>query len=256
MQFNFIDLLDTLTRYLWPAFRVGGLLLSMPIVSASFVPAKVRVLLLISLVYIIAPFNQILPSGNLFSLTSVTLIFQEMILGVLMGFVFELVFQSFIIGGQIIAMQSGLGFATLIDPASQASVPLISQLYLMLVSLIFIGLNGHLLVFQVLVESFQLYPVGKLFLSQNMLWELLVFSTWMFKGAILIALPAIVSLLLVNLSFGVMTRAAPQLNIFSIGFPITLTLGVIIIYVTLYGVLPHVQTSMEHAFEMLRVILR
>ena len=142
-------------------------------------------------------------------------------------------------------MQAGLGFAVMVDPSSRASVPLISQFYLMMVTLVFLSLNGHLVVLDTLIESFRIMPIGNITLENSIVWKVILFSGWMFKEAVLISIPAILSLLIVSLSFGIMTRVAPQLNIFSLGFPITLLMGIAIIKIGLPGVGAQIADSIE-----------
>lgn len=181
---------------------------------------------------------------------------QELLLGLLMGFVLQIVFQVFILGGQIISMQAGLGFAVMVDPTSNASVPLISQLYLMVTTLIFLALNGHLAILETLIESFRIMPIGKSSLDPSVVWSTIMFSGWMFKEAVLISIPAILSLLIVSLSFGVMARVAPQLNLFSLGFPITLLMGFVIIKIGLPTVGTEMVESIKHGIQFITGILR
>lgn len=177
---------------------------------------------------------------------------QEIFFGILMGFILQIVFQSFVIAGQIIAMQSGLGFAVMVDPASRASVPLVSQLYLNLLTLIFLSMNGHLALLDAFLESFKMLPPGQKILDLNTLWRVIIFSGWMMKEAVIVALPAILSLLIVNLSFGIMARVAPQLNIFSLGFPITLLMGMVIVYCSISGIVGQMQDSLMEGMQMVK----
>ena len=248
MDIDYQLFIQKISQYIWPIFRITGVFITLPVLSTAVVPAKIRAVLVIFMSIISAQFISPGLSFEFFIPSQIAYIATELLLGLLMGFIFQMVFQAFIIGGQIVAMQSGLGFATMVDPASQANVPLVSQFYLMLVTLVFLALNGHLIVIDILVRSFNTLPIGGLEFDQSLFGQVLEFSVWMFKAAVMVALPAIISLLVVNISFGVMTRAAPQLNIFSIGFPITLTLGIVIIYMSLYGVLPHIRLTLDHGF--------
>ena len=245
------DLIHSFSIYVWPLVRLSGFALSLPILSSAVTPAKIRLLFVIYLALIIAPLHPEWPSLLSVSAFSMISLVKEFFIGLLMGTIIQFVFQAFVIGGQVIAMQAGLGFATLIDPASKSSVPLLSQFYLMFITLVFLALDGHLVMIDYVVKSFTLQPLGATTITTNTLWQLIMFSGWMFKGAIYLALPAIVSLLMVSLSFGIMMKAAPQINIFSVGFPITLMLGIIIVYVSLGGVLPHVKTLLNEAFSSL-----
>lgn len=249
------EIIHVVASFVWPLFRLSGLAVSMPILSSAMTPKKVRLMFVIFLAVIISKLHPEWPMTFSFSTLGTLGMVKEFMIGLMMGSIIQFVFQAFVIGGQVIAMQTGLGFAVLIDPSSKASVPIISQFYLMLVTLVFLSFNGHLIMIDMVVNSFTHQPLGAHGLTRDTLWQLLIFSGWMFKGAMYLALPAIISLLMVSISFGIMMKAAPQINIFSVGFPITLMLGVIIVYVTLGSTIPHVKTLHEQAFQYLEGIL-
>lgn len=249
-------LIHTISIYIWPMIRLSGFVLTLPVISSAVLPARIRLVFIVLLAVIVAPLHQEWPSLLSFTAIGVLAICQEFFIGLLMGFTIQIVFQSFILGGQVIAMQAGLGFATLVDPASKTSVPLVSQFYLMLVTLVFLLVDGHLLMIEYVVKSFDVQPLGMTKIGISTLWQLISFSAWMFKGAILLALPAIVSLLVVSLSFGIMMKAAPQINIFSVGFPLTLILGVIIVYVTTNGILPHIKMLLNEGITTAQEMIR
>lgn len=256
MDFDYQTLIRAISQVVWPFARIGGLILTVPVFSSVLLPSRVKIILLFVLSWICAP---LVPAElTLLNFNGLYLMYiaQELLLGVLMGFVLELVFQVFIVGGQIISMQAGLGFAVMTDPASKASVPLVAQLYLMMMTLVFLALNGHLAVIEALMESFKLMPVGHVSVSQSMLWNVIMFSGWMFKKALLISIPALLSLLVVSLSFGVMARAAPQLNIFSLGFPITLLMGMVIIKIGLPSVAAQMVDIIEDGMRFVVGMLR
>ncbi len=143
----------------------------------------------------------------------------------------------------------------MVDPANGVNVTVISQFMTMLVSVLFLLMNGHLVVFEVLTESFTTLPVGNA-LMVNQFWELAGRLGWVFSAGLLLILPVIAALLVVNIAFGVMTRAAPQLNIFSIGFPLTLVMGMFIFWVGLADVLSHYQALASEALQWLRELAR
>ena len=256
MSLNINHLIHALSIYIWPMVRVAGFTLAMPIINNATTPMKVRLIFSLYLILIIAPLHQEWPSLIDFNQVGLVGLFKEFFIGLAIGYCIQLVFQSFIVGGQIIALQAGLGFATMVDPATKLNVPLISQLYLFLVTLIFLLLDGHLVMIELLVKSFEIQPLGKSTMGISSIWQLVMFSGWIFKGAMIIALPAIISLLVVSLSFGVMTKAAPQINIFSIGFPLTLILGIIIVYISLNSFLPHAKSILNEGMETAREIIK
>jgi len=255
MQFSHETIILYLSQLWWPIPRISGLFLAMPVVSSALMPMRVRVIFALGLALLIAP---VIPTSmTLLNFQPVYVLFvaDEILLGLLMGFVVQLVFQVFILGGQVIAMQTGLGFATMVDPASKASVPLISQFYLMLVTLTFLALNGHLALLDALLSSFKLLSPGQMHVELSSIGAVLNFSGWMFKEAVLVALPAISALLIVSVSFGVMTRVAPQLNIFSLGFPMTLLMGMVIISISLPGVAAQIADSLEQGMLLIKGLL-
>ncbi|HAU2286496.1 TPA: flagellar biosynthetic protein FliR [Legionella pneumophila] len=256
MNLDYQTMIRLMSQFIWPMVRIGGLMLTVPVLSSALLPARIKILFVFTLscvCFTYVPNN--LSFENFNGLYLVYLV-QELLLGLLMGFVLQIVFQVFILGGQIISMQAGLGFAVMVDPTSNASVPLISQLYLMVTTLIFLALNGHLAILETLIESFRIMPIGKSSLDPSIIWSTIMFSGWMFKEAVLISIPAILSLLIVSLSFGVMARVAPQLNLFSLGFPITLLMGFIIIKIGLPTVGTEMVESIKHGIQFITGILR
>ncbi|CEK11278.1 flagellar biosynthetic protein FliR [Legionella hackeliae] len=251
MNINYPEMINLFSKVVWPLPRISSLFLTMPLISSIMVPARIRVIFAMVLAFLCAPTIADNLSFLQFDGRYIGFVSYEILLGILMGFILQIVFQIFILGGQIIAMQAGLGFAVMVDPASKASVPLISQFYLMMISLIFLSLNGHLAILNALLSSFREMPIGHVEISQSMLGSILNFSGWMFKEAVLVALPAILALLIVNLAFGVMTRVAPQLNIFSMGFPLTLLMGMVIIHFSLPGVSAQIADSLEQGMQVI-----
>lgn len=237
LEVSSAELTAWIGAYLWPFFRIGATLMAMPVIGTRNVSVRFRVLLAILITVIVAPLLPAMPAVDPLSGEGILITFHQILIGVAIGFVFQLVFQVFILAGQIIAMQAGLGFASMMDPQSGASVPVVSQFYSVLVTLVFLALNGHHAIIEAAVRSFELMPVAAQGLHRDAMWQLVLWGSDMFAGAVSISLPAVAALLLVNIGFGVMTRVTPQLNIFAVGFPITLIVGFIVMYFTLASVL-------------------
>src|SRR5690554_6765844 len=218
--------------YLWVFFRIGAVLMTMPVIGTQLLPMRIRLYLALALTALVAPQIAEVPQLEPLALSTWVVIAEQILIGASMGFLLQLLFQIHVIAGQIVAMQMGLGFASMNDPAMGISVAVVAQVFTMLVTLLFLALNGHLVVIEVLVESFTTLPIGQTLQAVDFHTLVLRFS-WVMASALLIGLPAITALLIVNLSFGVMMRAAPQLNIFSIGFPLTLVFGLFILWVLL-----------------------
>jgi flagellar biosynthesis protein FliR len=241
--------------FLLPLFRITAMLMFMPIIGTQLVSARVRLYLALAICLVIMPTLPPIPVIDAINLQAFIWIAQEILIGAMLGFVLQLFFQVFAIAGQIVAMQMGLGFASMVDPANGISVPVIGQVFMILVTLLFLAMNAHLVVFEVLTESFFTLPVGSGFLVDNY-WEIANKLSWVLGAALLLVLPAITALLVVNLAFGVMTRAAPQLNIFSIGFPLTLVLGLVIVWIGMADILAQYQVYASEALQFLREMAR
>jgi flagellar biosynthetic protein FliR len=246
------ELTQWITGFLWPFFRVAALVTMAPILGVRTVPMRFRVGIALALTLVIAPLLPPGPAIDPLGAQGVLIIGCQILVGLAMGFVVRLVFSAVETGGNLIGQTMGLGFAQMMDPANGVTVPVISQFYTVLATLMFLILNGHLILINILVDSFQVIPVALDTISENGLWVLLTWSGWIFKGALIISLPAVAALLLVNAAFGVMMRAAPQLNIFAIGFPITLMLGFVFMLFSLPLFVPQFSGMLDNAFETIR----
>lgn len=240
-----------LGAFMLPLFRIAAMLMVMPIIGTQLVPVRIRLYLALAISVVLVPTLPPMPEVDALSLPMMLLIAEQILVGVMMGFMLLLMFHVFAVAGQIIAMQMGLAFASMVDPANGVSVPVLGQFLLMLSTLLFLAMNGHLVAFEILAESFVTLPVGEAFLLDRY-WLLAGKLSWVLGAGLLLALPAVTALLVVNIAFGVMTRAAPQLNIFSIGFPLTLVLGMVIFWLSLADILAHYQAIASDALQQLR----
>ncbi len=243
-------------RYIYPFARITGLLMVMPLIGTRMVSQRVRIILAMFITLVVTPVLPPMPPFEGVSLAAFIIILQQLLIGIVLGFVIEVLNQVFVIAGQLIAMQTGLGIATTVDPAQGASVVVVSQWFLFMVSLVFLSLNGHLVVIEVLIESFRTLPIGFTSFSAEQMGLLVEWTGWMFAAAVIISLPAMTALLVVNLAFGVMTRAAPQLNIFALGFPVTMIVGIFIIWLNMADMAVGYQNHMETLFEFLKKLVR
>lgn len=236
--------------FMWPMFRVAGLLSIMPVLGGGEVPVKVRVGLAFMITLLIAPSLPPVPQLDPLSIDSIIISLQQLLIGVAMGLMVLIVFNAVTMAGESIAVTMGLGFAMLNDPQNGSQVPTVSQFYLILATLLFLAFNGHHAIVMLLHTSFTLMPVGQS-LGEGALWLLVGWGAIVFKGALTIALPALAAMLTVNIIMGVITRAAPQLNLFSVGFPITMTVGFLAILFTL----PSFQVSFESLLTLVEVTI-
>ena len=257
MQFTSAEITGLIGSYIWPFFRIAALVMAAPIFSSNFVSVRSRLLIALALSIVIVPtIPDVAPAVEPLSGAGLLIVAHQILIGVCMGFMLQLLINAFIIAGQIIAMQMGLGFASMIDPQNGVTVPVISQFYLIFVTLVFISLNGHLILIQVISESFVTLPVLPTGLPVNSLRDIVAQASWMYAAAVIVALPAIGSLMMVNLSFGILSRAAPQISPFSIGFPMTIILGFAIIFVTLPNISSHFVTMTDQMLQMTRALVQ
>lgn len=222
-----MQIADTLQATIWALLRVSGVILIAPLLGAVFVPARVRVLIGLVLAVAMLPIVGELPTYSPLSATGLYTIAQEIIIGVAIGFILKLAVEAAVFAGQVISIGMGLSFATVVDP-QQGGTPLLGRFYIIIATLLLLSVNAHLALIQIVADSYSLVPIGSGGISAVEAWAIVQFASLMFVGAMKLALPAVVAILMVNVSFGVVSRAAPTLNLFAVGFPITLLTGFIV----------------------------
>jgi flagellar biosynthesis protein FliR len=232
--------------------RIAAFVGVAPIFGTPYVPARVKVGIALALAVMVVPILPKFQYTDPLSLAGIVTTIQQVLIGVLLGFVVSLVFSALIIGGQLVAQLMGLGFASMMDPQNGVDVPVVGQFYTVLATIIFLITNGHLILVDTLVGSFKSMPIGDHGFFLEKIWQVVLWSKWMFIAALVIALPAITTLLLVNIAFGVMTRASPQLNIFAVGFPITILLGFMAMLASMPYFVPKLQDIFNQTFYFLR----
>lgn len=241
--------------YLWPLFRIASFFMVVPLFGSNLVNQRARLGLSLAVTLVVAPVLPVMPEFSGMSVESYLIIVQQILIGAGLGFVIQLLFQVFILGAQMIAMQMGLGFASATDPVNGVSVVILGQMYLTLVMLLFILMDGHLVLIDVLARSFTHLPVGFDGLGSGGYWRLAMSGTWLFSSALLMALPAVTALLVINFAFGIMTKAAPQLNIFAIGFPFTMVMGLFIVWASQSGFLTQYLRFSDYALDFMASLM-
>lgn len=233
MTFTDAELADAITAWLFAFVRVGAVLTAAPVFSAASVPARFRVLLAVAITILVEPLLPRVEAVDPLSTAALLVLAQQLAIGFAIGMVLQLAFNALIFGGQMVAYSMGLGFAHLMDPQNGVQVPTVSQFYLVFATIIFLGVDGHLRMVALLVESFGAMPIAVDGIGRAALWDLVSWGTTLFADGLLLSLPIVTALLLVNIGMGIVSRAAPQLNIFSVGFPVTLGLGFVLLWLTL-----------------------
>ena len=247
MLFTSADIYALIGSLVWPFTRIAAMLAIAPIFGARMVPLKVRLVIALLFTWVVIPIIPTVPAVDPLSATGVLITVQQFLLGLAFGFSLQLIFASLVIAGQTIAMGMGLGFAQMVDPQNGISVPVIGQYYMVIATLLFLALNGHLALFRALIDSFHMLPIGAEALGREDFRAIAQWGVHMFANAVMVALPAVASILLANVAFGVVSRSAPQLNIFGVGFPITMLFGFVILVFAINNILPELQHMLEQS---------
>jgi flagellar biosynthetic protein FliR len=242
-----------IVEFFWPFFRILALVFAAPLFGASGVPAGVKIGISFVLTIIVAPLLPAMPNIPPASAQGMLILAQQLLVGAALGFAIRLVFTAMEMAGHIAGLQMGLGFASFFDPQNSAQVPLLGQFIGVMTMLLFVTLNGHLMMIATLVESFNTLPIGSSMAGQSF-FALVIAGNNIFTWGIQMSLPVIAALMLVNVALGVLTRAAPQLNIFAVGFPLTLGVGFVILAISVPYFLPLFNGMMEQSIDtMLRL---
>ena len=214
------------TLFLWPFVRMLSLVSTAPVFGESVVPGKVRIAIAAVLTLVIAPTLAPLPSIPIVSLGGVWILIQQVLIGAAIGFSMRLLFAAVLAAGEYIGLQMGLSFASFFDPVSGGATMVVARLLNMLALLIFLAVDGHLLLINALAASFATVPISDAPMASHG-WTLLVASGGqIFTTGLLLALPLVTALLTLNLAMGILNRASPQFSIFAVGFPLTLMAGI------------------------------
>jgi flagellar biosynthetic protein FliR len=250
MEVSAAELMGWVNAFMWPFARIGAMLMVAPVIGSRVMPMRIRLVLALVLAWIMRPLVGAVPMVDPFSLAGGLLLAHQVLVGIAMGLALQVGFAALTIGGQILANSMGLGFASVVDPQNGVQVPLLSQFYFVVGVLLFFAIGGHLVMIELLAKSFETLPLSAPGLSADVLWGFMMWSGLMFSEGLRIALPIVSIVLLANLAFGVATRAAPQLNVFSVGFAVTLLLGLAAMLFSLGNVSPIFQSVLGSAFRM------
>ena len=236
----------------WPFVRIGACLMVAPVFGASYVPPRLRLILAGALTLAVAPLLPAITDVPLLSAGGALVTLQQLLVGAALGFALQMVFDALALGGQLLANGMGLGFAFNLDPLRGVTTPALGQLYVVLGTLTFLALDGHLALISTLVDSFKGLPIGESGLDPARLRGLADWGSMLFSGALRIALPGVTALLVINLAFGVMSRAAPALNLFAVGLPVTLIFGLSIVMFGMPAIGTAFTSLLNEAFTFMR----
>jgi len=232
-----------LAAFAWPLARILALVATAPIIGNPSLPASVKIGIGILLTILVAPLLPAHSGVNPASAEGLLIMAQQVLIGLAMGFTMQIVFHAAEMAGELIGLQMGLGFATLYDASVPGFIPILGQYLGIIVSLAFLAVDGHLLLLSALVESFQVLPFATM-TAPSALRALVEWSGSIFSYSLALSLPLLATLLITNLALGVLTRAAPQLNVFAVGFPLTILIG----FLGLALALPYMSPALEQQF--------
>ena len=244
-------LLAQMALYLWPFLRVSALMLAAPVFSSAQIATRVRIILALAIAALIAPLLPAPPAVDPLSALGVLLALREIAVGLAMGFVMQVVFGAVVVAGHSIAMSMGLGFAMSVDPQNGVQVPVVSQLKVVLATLLFLAIDGHLMLLAAVADSFAVLPVA----SSAPPAAVVATGSQLFASALLLGLPTLTAILIINVAFGVITRAAPQLNIFAVGFPVTIIAGFLFMMLALPTFMAAMQRFLRQGLQQTLLVL-
>jgi flagellar biosynthesis protein FliR len=210
-----------IVAYFFPLARILGFIAAAPLWSTAVIPRRTRLILGLCITLAIAPALPPMPTVSPQSMAGLWILAQQMLIGIGMGFAARIVFAAVDMAGEFIGCRWALGFATFYDPMSSSQTPVVAEFLGLMGLMLFLSMNGHLMYVATLAQSFHAIPVGS-FISAGSWLNLAELGSKIFSFGLLISLPIIVALMITNLALAVLTRAAPQLNIFALGFPLTL----------------------------------
>lgn len=245
------ELYGWIAALLYPLARVLAFMSIAPFFNNRAAPMRARLLIGIAITLGIAPLVPPLPPIEPASGAGLLLLAREMLIGVAMGFVMRIVFAAISMAGEQIGMQMGLGFAVSYDPLNTAQTPVVSEFLAVMATLIFLSLNGHLMMVATLAQGFNVLPIGFEGLPPTAWLNVVLHAQVIFATGMLLALPVTGAMIITNLSLGVLNRAAPQLNLFAIGFPVTIAGGFVLLLLTLNHLVPPLQRLFEEGMRMM-----
>lgn len=250
-----VDLLGLLSSVLWHALRIGAAFQVLPPIAGRSMPARVRLMLTLVMAAALATWLPAPPPAAV-DASTVANIVREFVIGIALGMLVRMAFEAGRLAGELIAQGMGLSFATLADPASGSSSSVLSQWFWLIFGLLFFATNAHLVFFELLIDSYRTVPIGTTLPDMyGVLASIPAFFALCLKAGVLLALPVMSALLAINLSFGVLGKAAPSLNPIAIGMPVALLTGLLLLVVLSSRLQAPVQAIFDQALMAARGLL-
>lgn len=234
-----------LAAFVFPLARILGLMTAAPVFGNAALPQRIRLIAGLAITLALVPVLPPMPAVPAGSWIGLSVLAQQILIGLLLGFTLRIAFVAIDVAGELIGLQMGLSFAIFYDPQSSGQTPVVAEFLGLLATLLFLAMNGHLLMLSALAESFILLPVATTPFAAKGLAYVLNWAATLFASGVLLALPLVAALLIANIAMGVLARVAPQMNLFAVGFPVTITAGFVVLLLTL----PYFGTAMERLFD-------
>jgi flagellar biosynthetic protein FliR len=248
------DILDLFYTFLWPFARVSAAILASPILSARSVSIRIRIIIAVALTAVIYP-SYDWPILDPLSGGGILLLIEQILIGLFMGFILQIAFAAISAAGDFVAISMGLSFAMMADPNNGHQTPVLSQLFVIIATLIFFVTGAHLVLIELFLSSFALVPINESIYNTDFLAAFIEWTSIIFVGGVMIALPLMLTLLIKNMAMGVVSRAAPSLNVFAVGFPAAMLVG----FITLVILMPSMSVGFENvwvdSFRFIRTFL-
>ena len=245
-----------MVSYLWPFVRMMALVGSAPILGEAAVPRPVKVVIAVLLALVITPTLDAPPVVPLISVAGLWIMISQVLIGAAMGFSMRMVFAAVQVAGEYVGLQMGLSFASFFDPTSGGNTMVLARLLNVMAMLVFLSLDGHLMMIRILAESFHALPIADAPLARGG-WSLLAAAgAHVVADGLMLALPLIATLLSLNLAMGILNRVSPQFSIFSVGFPITLLAGLAMLQLLMQYLTPFLALRFDAAFDLIPQFLQ
>jgi flagellar biosynthetic protein FliR len=256
VEIQYEQLQAVIALFIWPFFRISSFIVSAPLLGHKNIPIPAKVGFSVLLTLVMLPVMPAFPDVAIASWAGLGIIIEQIVIGLAIGTVMRITFTAVQSAGEFISLQMGIGFATFFSADSNSQSLVISRLFYMLTLLIFLALNGHLFMIEILASTFRSLPIASLSIDTNAFKILADFGSVLFSAGLMMALPVTTPLLIVNITMGILNRSAPQFSIFSIGFPMSLTIGMLLLVVLMSDLGSFLENLFYRGFSTLDLLLK
>ncbi|MBK7493048.1 MAG: flagellar biosynthetic protein FliR [Nitrosomonas sp.] len=250
------ELNTLLAAFLWPLSRILALVATAPLLGNPSVPVRIKLGLAVMITVLVMPLvEKSLPQIDPASGVGFAILLQQILIGIAMGLVMRVVFVAVEMAGELIGLQMGLGFAIFFDPHNSGQIDIVGRFLGVIASLAFLAIDGHLIMIALISQSFSTLPIGLEGMTNATFTTLANWGSEIFKSGLQLSLPVLTALLITNLALGVLTRVAPQLNIFAVGFPLTLSIGLLVMALSMPFYAPILEHLVQDGLNLMMGIL-